>query len=424
MTSRAAVSWAVNALIVLAVLVGSMAALSLAAQASASNALVKIQEANDQGQLWTEEYPIISAFGLPITYVDAFSECVAWGQALSTSPLPFADRPKGRTATKDGACQEFQEVLDGPSGITDYSRFFHGASAIMRLGVTHVDVATLRIATSVGLVLSAALITVAGFRRSTTLGIGLAAFFFLLTDTLYQGLSLTIGISTVFALVGVLVTMVVARRWPRFVWASAASSGVLYAVVAQLFVPMEFAILTGIMVMSPALAMPAQRRMYLRMGAEASLAWAVGYTIAMVGRFIWAAIVLGGSPATSEASAAFESRITSSVVQPFRAVLVDLIGGTLLEWRLRTVGLIVVVALIAWTIGSAGRVNLGRREIAVCLTPSILAAGWLLVMGGHDSHPWVSLVVAAIALNLLFVTTLNRSAGRAVRTDHTGGAIL
>lgn len=145
------------------------------------------------------------------------------------------------------------------------------------------------------LLLTSLAIAAIGFRRSPVLGIGLAASFFLLTDTLFQGLSLTLGISTGLGLLGVLATLVVSRRVPRYTWAAAGSAGVPYAVTAKLFVPMELAILTGVLVMSPALTGRQDPHRVLVLGAGASVAWIVAYGLAMVSRLLWVAAVLGGS---------------------------------------------------------------------------------------------------------------------------------
>lgn len=48
----------------------------------------------------------------------------------------------------------------------------------------------------------------------------------------------------------------------------------------------------------------------------------------------------------------------------------------------------------------------------VALTPSLLAALWLALMGGHNFHGWVSLALAAITVNLLFLSVLNLNVGR------------
>lgn len=67
MSGRTVTTVVWNALIVAAVLIASMAALVLAAQVSSEPAFKQFQSAKANGQLWTVEYPIIHAKGLPLT---------------------------------------------------------------------------------------------------------------------------------------------------------------------------------------------------------------------------------------------------------------------------------------------------------------------------------------------------------------------
>lgn len=379
--------------------------LSAAAQFPSEPAQKRLAETLQDSEQWRDNYPVIRILGLNVETVDAWSECVTLGHTLSSSPLPFASRPISETS-RSSDCGEFVQALISPTTELNYSRFYHGASAILRIALTAFSLEFLRLLVTVVILLLASSISFLAYRSSKIIGLGFIVYFTLFTTTLLQGLSLPHGISTVVGLGGICMTTIIAQRSSKYTLASAAASGVTYALIAQLFVPMQFAVLTGVMIMAGAISNTEFKEAKLFLGAQAAIAWIAGYGITMTFRFIWSYFVLGSSVALSEGNIATSARITSDPYQ-LLAVTPKMIYRQTAEYPLRLIGVILLVLMIGWAAGAAKYWYLTRRQTLTVLTPFLCAAIWLTAFGGHNGHGWVIYVVNAMVMNLLLLFTIN-----------------
>jgi len=184
-------------------------------------------------------------------------------------------------------------------------------------------------------------------------------------------------------------------------------------------VPIEFAILTAVGVMAGALTDWPSRLRWLRLGAAAAVTWMVGYAFAMVVRFVWIALAEGVDASTSEGSTAATTRLTSDLLQPIRTVVWNLISVQMLEWKVRVLGLVILVGMATYLLGFARRWALGRPEVLWTLVPTALAALWIMTFGGHNGHGWVVNVLYAVLFNVSLVCLLNY---RAVQVDDGAGS--
>jgi hypothetical protein len=367
----------------------------------------RLEAALADGRLWTQEYSVVQVGLIEVTLVDGWSECTSLGQALSQAPLPFSERPNGRFNPDDGSCRALADALVAPLSDFSYPRFYHGASALIRAALQVMNLEWLRCLVTLTILALVGILCALSWAMTRWLAVGLAVFFLVLTDTPYQGLSVSHGMSTAAGILGAIATLLIARRYPGLVLGTAAAAGVLYALIAQLYVPVEFAILTAVVVMSVALGDWSSRMRWLRLGAIASVTWIAGYAFAMIVRFIWIALAEGVDASTSEGSTAATTRLTSDLLQPIRTVVWNLISVQMLEWKVRELGLVMFVAMAAFLLGFARRWALARREVLWALVPTLLAAMWIMTFGGHNGHGWVVNVLYAVLLNGYVVILLN-----------------
>jgi len=399
-------------MIPIALLIVGVGGLYLAAQTPVAPVQERLEAAAADGRLWTQEYPVVSAGMIDVALVDAWSECTSLGQALSESALPFAERPNGQYDPDQGSCKAFNDALIAPLAMFSYPRFYHGASAVIRVALQVMNIEVLRLLVTLALLALIGILCVITWSQSRWLSAGFAVFFLILTDTPYQGLSVSHGISTAVGIAGVIAALVVSRRHPRFVFGTAAAAGVLYALVAQLYVPMEFAVLTAVAVMAMALKLQSERRRWLWTGAAVSVSWIAGYAFAMVVRFVWIALAQGADASAEEGSTAAATRLTSSILQPIRTVVWNLISIQMLEWKVRAIGLMVFIAMAAFLLGYARKWVLAPSEVLIGLIPTGLTALWLQTFGGHNGHGWVVNVLYAVLMNAYFIILLNASVAR------------
>lgn len=400
-------------------LVAGVGFLFAAAQLPTAPVHERLETALADGRMWTQEYSVVQVGLIEVALVDGWSECTALGQALSDAPLPFSERPNGRFNPDDGSCRALNDALVAPVSNFSYPRFYHGASALIRIGLQAMNLEWLRFLVTVSILALVGVLCALTWATSRWLSAGLAVFFLVLTDTAYQGLSVSHGMSTAAGVLGVIATLLVSRHYPRLVLGTAAASGVLYALIAQLYVPIEFAILTAVGVMAGALTDWPSRLRWLRLGAAAAVTWMVGYAFAMVVRFVWIALAEGVDASTSEGSTAATTRLTSDLLQPIRTVVWNLISVQMLEWKVRVLGLVILVGMATYLLGFARRWALGRPEVLWTLVPTALAALWIMTFGGHNGHGWVVNVLYAVLFNVSFVCLLNY---RAVQVDDGAGS--
>ena len=401
-----------NILVPVVLLLIGVGFLYAAAQLPAGPVHERLVTAQAEGRLWTQEYSVVRVGLIDVTLVDGWSECTALGQALSEASLPFSERPNGQFDPDAGSCRALNDALVTPLTSFEYPRFYHGASALIRVALQVVNLEWLRFIVTLVILALVGVICALIWRDSRWLSVGLAVFFLLLTDTAYQGLSVSHGMSTAVGIIGVIATLLVARRIPKLVPGAAAAAGVLYALVAQLYVPVEFAILTAVAVMAVALGDTTTRVRWLRLGALSSVTWLAGYAFAMIVRFIWIALAAGLDASTSEGSTAAGTRLTSDLLQPIRTVVWNLISIQMLEWKVRMLGLVLLIGLGAYILGVARRWALGWPEVLPVLVPIALAALWLQTFGGHNGHGWVVNVLYAVLMNVYFICVLNLAIAR------------
>lgn len=391
-------------------LLGGVGFLFAAAHLPTAPVHERLQAALADGRMWTQEYSVVQVGLIKVTLVDGWSECTALGQALSESALPFSERPNGRFNPDDGSCRALNDALVAPLSNFSYPRFYHGASALIRVAMQVMGLEWLRFLVTAVILALVGILCALTWATSRWLSAGLAVFFLVLTDTAYQGLSVSHGMSTAAGILGVIATLLVARRHPGLVLGTAAASGVLYALIAQLYVPIEFAILTAIAVMAGALVDWPSRLRWIRLGAATSVTWMIGYAFAMIVRFIWIALADGLDASTSEGSTAATTRLTSDLLQPIRTVVWNLISVQMLEWKVRVLGLVLLVGMACFLLGFARRWALGRPEVLWTGAPTALVALWIMTFGGHNGHGWVVNVLYAVLLNAYLVCLLNYQA--------------
>ena len=390
MNSLARSAAAVLTAIVLCILAGA-GLLSLTATAPAEPARQALLQ--DLGSIPEQEFWPVVLWGLELAEVDSFSECISLGHALSSSSLPFADRPAGTVSAQEGGCASLRSALENTTSADLYLRFFHGASAVERIGLPLLGLTGLRVVTVVALLSVSLLVIRAAWLSYPAIGALVGVFLLFSIAAPIQGLSLTHGLSTLVGILGAWLAMRATDRGPTHVAIAAGIAGVCYALIAQLFTPMAFMLLSSTLV---AARLSKMGKVYGPTVAGAALAWTLGYGLSMLARFAWAYAVLG-RPALDEGHWAALSRGSSSLLQPLTGLWYSI--SHTLTFALPILGLILTVAIIA--IGRRGRhpaTVIERRALLASVLPLAIAATWLMAMGGHNFHPWVTGVPLAMIM--------------------------
>jgi hypothetical protein len=283
-----------------------------------------------------------------------------------------------------------------PTGEEFYSRYFHGASAVLRITLPLAPITVLRIASVVTVFALCLLLSIITWRRSSILGFGVTLYLFAVTVTPLQAWSLVQGLSAVVGLLGVLLTLWAVDRDSPWSVAISASSGVVYAGISYLFAPMVYPILLASLIIGIAISNPTRSPYVARQVAMTSVAWVLGYGFTMASRFAWNFVALGRDPSLAEAHWAVISRSTSGVLQPITNLGVS--AKSFLGFPIQATATTGLLILLLSAILLSRKGHLVGLEVFLFATPALMGIAWLAAFGGHNFHPWVIQVPLAMVL--------------------------
>lgn len=346
------------------------------------------------------DHETLSLGKIPLYDIDSFSECVSIGQIFNVSDIPYGFRPTLSQSGVLGVCEDLRLALIEGGDQVQYARFFHGASAIIHVGLQALNLSQLRVLVSTLLIGLLLLILYEVGRHFRPAAVFLSLYFFLISEFVYQGFSLTHGLSTLLGLTGLYSALIGYKHLSdKYFLALCSSAGAVYALVAQLYTPLVFPILFSIALIGAPRAAFASGLSRNSLLWRASVSWVIGYGVAMIARFIWVGQALGWDVAVSEWTEAATSRVTSGFFQIIELFAYQVIGQTL-SWPLRSIGFLALIFLIGLYIGKTEFGIYDAIRAWRLVIPSALGIVWFSVLGGHGLHPWVSNLVNAIVLGL------------------------
>lgn len=398
--------------------VGLTSAFLIASSYFASNvppepAKNSISQAIDLKTIPLEHYPRVSLPHVSLALVDNFSDCVEFGAAISPGAVPFS-----HSVLKSGSdpCKQLKRVAKSPgeealSSYSAYARFWHGTAALERIVLGWISVLDLKISVTVLLLLLMVALSAVAIRKSPKVGFVIATYFFLCSDFMFQGLSLSHGISTLVGLFGVAAISLVSYRNTtiEFAPAVAAAVGVGYAYFAQLYTPLAFALLAGIMVLivDPNREEPS-RESALLVTRTVSW-WAIGYIVMMGLRFLNLYFSMGLNEMLLEFQGASETKFTGSLVNLFGAIY----GHVVLQpkdFQLRFFGELILLYVLG-TLRYSVREFLDvftDKSFKVLLIPIVYVGCWMVILLGHNGHGFVSNLTLALLTYLIVMLVLHK----------------
>jgi len=347
--------------------------------------------------------------GFLVMESDGYSTCVMLSQMLAPSDTVFGTG-LWTVKTQQSCAGIGEAVMAAPSQYNNWYRYWHGASAVSKITLSFLSVHVFQILLISLLGLLSILITWRLFMISRQMGVAYFIVAFFITDTPWQGLSLVHGISTSIGLGGVLLSLIAFERSWTARWAVVLTAGFAYAVVAQMLVPMAFAIQTGVVVIC--VLVLRNRQFIVRMaflGASMSALWVVGYGLGLVSRYIWVAFWgPGWAVVSGEVSGTSGLYRSSALSDPFYA-LVGLLMKTWLNVGWMQVGLFVAFGLVGWMLAKGSVRNLLRPVALITLMPSLLGVGWLAYWSFHTNHTFVHALLAAIFFNVFLYLEVSKT---------------
>lgn len=340
-------------------------------------------------------YPMIKIRETPITIVDNYSDCVELGHARSHSQFSFSTRPT-ISGTEDSPCLDLTQLGEVDFG---YSRFIHGSAATVRVFSQFVSIETMKIAVSITIFLTLLLLSLLVWRKSTPLGIAVATYFFLVSDLPWQGLSLTHGVPSALSLLAILATTGENFSSLEKLKVLAILSGATYAVFAQLFTPLLFAALFAYI--SIVLKSSTKEKFSETQVTSLFKFWVCGYFITMLIHNMLG-FVLNSGETTSELQDGTYSRLTHSITGLIRVTYMQLILAPS-SYPLRFIGSLILIFILGYFFYSKlSQAKTPKFRLSDFDTPIIYISMWILLMGGHNGHGWVSNLYWACPLVLIF----------------------
>jgi hypothetical protein len=347
--------------------------------------------------------------GFIVMESDSFSSCVMYSQMLAPADSVFATGVW--LAANDRSCGGLARALAGePATSTSWYRYWHGASAISKVVLTVLPVQAAEILLTLVLLLLVVTLVSLTWRTSRTFAVGLATIFVLTSDTLWQGMSLVHGISTAVGLAGATATLIAFRREWAGRWGVVVLAGFSYAVVAQMLLPIAFAITCGVVAMLPFLSRSsALTRLMAWRGLAVAGLWVGGYALGLGSRYVWVQLAGPGldvirAELTATAEGGFR---THALIDPFYGV-VGLLTKTWFGVGWMQIGLMAAFLVMGWSLGRGAYRGLKRPEVLISLTPIGFGLAWLAVWAGHTNHTFVHTLLSCMLLNVMFAIELAR----------------
>jgi hypothetical protein len=350
--------------------------------------------------------------GFIVAESDSNSSCVMYALMLSSSSDVF-----GRGIWSDPViptCEGLAVAVNGgPTMTFPWFRYWQGASAITKVALTFVSVYVWQLFLTGLLALLLALLILHTWRFSRTFSLGVAVSTLMTTDLVWQGLSVVHGVS---ASIGLLFTLLAgiafSRRWPAR-WGIVVLAGATYAMVAQMLIPMAFAILISMMAMLPILrTRTAWNWRQVLVGPLAGCTWVGGYVLGLLSRYVWVATFGPGlDELRAEVNGTSGVFLTKSLLDPFYQV-VGLLTKTWLNVGFMQVGLMLFFLVLGWSLARGGASGYFSKAALVSLSPTIIGISWLLVWATHTNHTFVHVLLAMILLNVLFASEVGRAVSR------------
>jgi hypothetical protein len=358
---------------------------------------------------------------------DHFTECitvsVGLGEAADAGFLETL-----AAGTHLGPCDRLISALDGfgvngrlPEGAA-YLRYWHGTSALFRPIIALSSLATLRLLAFGALLATTALLArqvraVAGGPAA----LGLLGPLIITTDypelvgVAHHAVALTV------ALGGASLALAVSTRGPSVerVWFSAVLAGAAFVYVDLLTIVPGAWLLPAAMTMLAARVAGATAPRLLRLGVVSGVGWFVGYAGMWLGKWVFAAAVLGGRRVRDDVRSTIEERINgeSRFSEPrFGAAISDNVDFWLDRPLARLVvlaGVIVIAVAIRRIVRTGG--SAGLTPAAIAAGPALVPIVWFEILSNHSQiHNWFTYRSQPIAFGVVLLAVLTPNPGRAV----------
>jgi hypothetical protein len=346
--------------------------------------------------------------GFVVAPSDQFSSCVPLSLSQAAPGDVFGSGP----FSGPYSCEGVYVGLQGGAGTISYGRYWNGSSAVLKVLLTFTSVLVVQVGLTITLTLLLGVLAWRAWRFSQSMGVGVFVTLAFASDILWHGMSVSIGVTSAVGLAGVIATQVAfERRWAGR-WGVVLLSGLCYACLAQMYVPIAFAILTGIAAGLPLLRRTQEPIRSLSTRASVigivAVLWVAGYVLGLATRYAWI-VVFGPGLSSLQGEVGSSSTIFMShtFIQPFHG-LVTLLMRTWFEYGWMQVGLMAVVGVIGWGLARGGSVGFKSRPVFISLAPLLLGFAWLAAWGGHTQHLFVNLLLAAMLLNVVFAVEFGR----------------
>jgi hypothetical protein len=401
---------ALNVAVLIAGMIGLVLFIYVAAGLDTQAPREQVAAAFEDGTLSRDTYRLLEpVVGFIVAESDANGSCHMYSQMLAPADTVFG---LGAWAGVDTTmCPNLDLAVHGEAryGVS-YYRYWQGASAITKVALSVMSVFAWQILLTVILLLVMAFLVVRSWRLSRTFAVGLATTFFMTTDLLWQGMSPLHGVSSSVALVFCTVVLLAfERRW-TVRWGLVALGGASYAMVAQLLVPVAFAILTSLLAALPLLRNGWNRSARgMLVAPTAGVLWALGYLLGLLSRYVWVVVFGPGfDTLRGELLGTGGGFITKSFRDPFYQV-VGLLTKTWFGVGWMQAGLMVFFAILGWSLARGGARNFLSKPALVALSPSLLGVTWIAIWAGHTNHTFVHVLLAMMLLNVLFASETSRA---------------
>lgn len=363
----------------------------------------KVLNAFDERITGYEVYPKITIENkLYLTTLDFWSECITIGQAFGKGSIPFIDRPSGKEI-HDNICDDVKDSMS--SNLKDlekyyaYPQYIHGSSAVVKIILKLTDLRTGKIAISLILLVLISFILLKLFKISKLPTLIFFIYFFLLTDSLYQGFSLAHGIATLWALLIILGILINVIRRGYLWFALSFIGGAGYAVFSTMMNPFQF---MGLLTMVSLLGF-LSLNMDLDSSAKKSflltLTWGLGGLLTMFGYWIIVSQTNYSESLNSALGWGLSGRFRINIFDSIY-IFFGLLRVQIFQFSLTMFGLLAIFFILGFIVGLPKKINkIGYITYFYLFSPTLLVLIWFLLMTGHIGHGWT--------INLIFTSLIN-----------------
>lgn len=363
----------------------------------------KVLKAFDERIAGYEVYPKITIENkLYLTTLDFWSECITIGQAFGKGSIPFANRPSGKEI-HDNICDDVKDSMS--SNLKDlekyyaYPQYIHGDAAVVKIILKLTDLQTGKIVISLIILLLMGLILFKLLKINRLVALIFFIYFFLLTDSLYQGFSLAHGIASLWAMLVILGILINVIRRGYLYYALSFIGGAGYAIFSMMHNPIQFMGLLSMVSLLGFLSSNLDLDSSAKKSFLLTLIWGLGGLLTMLGHWIIVSQTIYSESLNSALSWGLSGRLHLNIFDSIY-IFFGLLRVQIFHFSLTMFGLLAIFFIFGFITGLPKKMNKIRYITYFYLfSPTLFVLIWFLLMTGHIGHGWT--------INLIFTSLIN-----------------